>query len=358
MENVEFARFRKGLLISLVLSLFTLAGVAIFFGGEESILSLRRATPLSLLLGSAAIALAWLLRATRLSLLTSIVGHNVPVGRMLLVFLSATFVSNATPFTTGGLPIQVFFLHREGVSVGQATALTVIDSLLTSLFLVVLTPFLFLAWASEMAGSIGIRASIQLLVVVLWVGAGILTYLTLRPEALGRCLKWLAKRLGVDGVDREGGESESKGTGAPGKARRLTRWFNRIRMEGRRYREGLDVLKRTSPINILWLVILTILYWAAYVAVAPLILMGLGLSVAWLKVFVAQILFNLVQPLIPTPGASGGAELSMVFLFRPFVPAGYIAVFVATWRVLVYYSSLVFGGISFMRLISVRRQGS
>lgn len=46
---------------------------------------------------------------------------------------------------------------------------------------------------------------------------------------------------------------------------------------------------------------------------------------------------------VPTPGAIGGAEALFALLYRPFLPAGSIALVMAGWRFFTFYLPAVFG---------------
>jgi uncharacterized membrane protein YbhN (UPF0104 family) len=95
-------------------------------------------------------------------------------------------------------------------------------------------------------------------------------------------------------------------------------------------------------------------YWALYLAIAPVTMVGLGVKVPVVRTLLAQIVFNIAQPFIPTPGGSGGSEIGFAFLFQSVVPRPRLPLFVSTWRFFTYYASLAVGGLLFYKAFGFR----
>jgi len=56
-------------------------------------------------------------------------------------------------------------------------------------------------------------------------------------------------------------------------------------------------------------------------------------------------LVTMITLLVPSPGSTGGAEgLSYVF-FKMFFKPGVIIAVILVWRVITYYSNVIFGGL-------------
>jgi len=68
-------------------------------------------------------------------------------------------------------------------------------------------------------------------------------------------------------------------------------------------------------------------------------------------VILAQLIFILFRPLIPTPGGSGGTELGFAYLFKFMIPNYFLGIFVALWQFFMFYVSLVIGGVLFIHLL-------
>lgn len=337
MSIPETRQWRRGIFASVVLGIFALLAIVYVTSGRDLASVVRNATLLSLVLGAAFIVTAWLMRAVRFWLLLRRIGRRARVFSLLQIYLATTFLSHVTPFTTGGLPLQVYLLSkRHGLTLGEATAVTGLDSLINTLGVLVLIPLLAV-WGSALTARPEIRAGLQLLGVLLVGAAGLGAYLLFfRPSWNGEAwLRRQAERL------------------RPGRTRNaVLKLAGGLGEEWRSFRQALTVYGRLSFVDLVPVVVVTFLYWAAYFGVALGVLWGMGVFPAWQAVLTSQIVFNVLQPLAPTPGGSGAAEWGMAVLFRHLVPREQLATFVAVWRLFTFYSSLTLGGLSAARLLA------
>ncbi|MGB4008135.1 MAG: lysylphosphatidylglycerol synthase domain-containing protein [Bacillota bacterium] len=97
---------------------------------------------------------------------------------------------------------------------------------------------------------------------------------------------------------------------------------------------------------------LSVAGWLAIVLVPNMILAGLGVKAPSEQVMANVILLHMVSSYVPTPGASGAAELGFAELFRTVVPPALIGLAVARWRLRTYYFTLLVGG-----TLTLGRQG-
>ncbi|NLG68474.1 MAG: flippase-like domain-containing protein [Firmicutes bacterium] len=213
--------------------------------------------------------------------------------------------------------------------------MAVVDSGLVVLWVLAAWP-VAAAWKGLAArlGSPGLTAAVvgALAAVALLVG-----WMLARPRSVPALLmRWFARERAQGG-------------------RRLSRrWASVLVKESLRFSLGLRYLVLRRPWHLLAATVLTGLYWVVYLSIAWAVLVGLGGRADWLYAAAAQLVFNLLQPFIPPPGGSGGAELMMGWLFRRVVPASRLAVFVGVWRLFIFYASLVVGGVMFMRSLGGR----
>lgn len=300
--------------------------------GEQAIGHLRAADPAWLALAAVLTVAAWWLRAWRSQILAAAFGQAIPAPRMLRYYLASAFVSHVTPTSTGGLPVFIYFLTREHLPAGHATAVAVVDSGLVVLWLLAAWPAA--AALKGLGGRPGVPG-LTLAVASALVATALLAALVLaRPRAIPAVFMRLLSRV------------RARRSMAGSRARRLAAGLVR---ESLRFTAGVRYLVLRRPWHLLGATLLTGLYWAVYLSIAWAVLVGMGARVDWEYAAAAQLLFNLFQPFIPTPGGSGGAELMMAYLFRRALPAPRLAVFVAVWRMFIFYASLTVGGLMFFR---------
>lgn len=327
---------RRGAAVALMTGAAALAALAIMVGnGDSPIRTLTMVDPAYLAVAGALTLGSWWLRVARNQLLLAALGRPVGTGRMLRYFLASAFVSHVTPTSTGGVPVFVYLLTREGLTAGQAAAVAVIDSGLVAVWLLAGWPV-----ALALEGLLGPAT-----------GAG-LTAAVLGALALvsGLLLWSLARPRGLAALLLRVGRAAQRSCG-PGQRPGVRRAFLRLARETLRFGRALRFFVLKRPWTLAGAVVLTGIYWAGYLSIAWAVVRGLGGRPDWTPLALRQLAFNLAQVFIPTPGGSGGAELLMGYLLRGFVPASRLAVAVAVWRLYTFYASLAVGGVLLLRTL-------
>ncbi len=279
---------------------------------------------------------AWTTRAVRSHLLVSALGRRIPVVRLLQIYVSTAFAAHVTPFSAGGIPLYFYLMRREGLSVAKSTALTVLENLLSAVVPVLLVPLLVLAWRFGLPARPSFREASLWIAGILLLLAGIAYMLVRRPDVVtGLTSRISRSRLLVKVFG----------------AQRTSSWGARVAREYTLMRQALALVFYRRRMAIVWGFLLTVWYWFVFLLVPIMLLWGMGLRVNIVLALGAQVLFYILEPLIPTPGGSGGAELAFAYLFGNMVPAAAVAPFVAMWRFITFYLSLAVGGFSFARLV-------
>lgn len=276
--------------------------------------------------------LVWLAKVFRMYAIADGMGYNVPLTRFFQIYMATCFVSHVTPFNSGGTPLEVYLLTKQGIPVGTASAITVVDlGLNTAMFLIL----------AIVAAASNFREFSRLL------GGG----------KVGTGWYWLIGLLLLVAVGailigyyRKPGNA---GRGGLAKMRRFLYkkgWLERLAGEAKLFKEGWMMLSRGNPGRIFWAAFATTAYWFLYLLLAPLIIWALGKPVSFWKLIGAQLIFNLAQLFVPTPGGSGGSELILSYFFRSYTGIALVGLFVLVWKVYTFYSTLLLGGFFFFRL--------
>jgi uncharacterized membrane protein YbhN (UPF0104 family) len=83
--------------------------------------------------------------------------------------------------------------------------------------------------------------------------------------------------------------------------------------------------------------IATCLQWLCRYAILNCLILGLEIQTNHIGLFLRQWFVFAAMVFMPTPGATGGAELTFYYLFENVLPADLIAIVIAAWRFLTYY---------------------
>lgn len=125
---------KRGIILSVSVSIVALILVMVLTQNELTFKSFSRVNTVYLVIATLIMLTFWILKALKLKVLTHVLGGKVSTYKVFTIYLASAFVSHVTPSTSGGLPFQIYFLHREGLPLGKTTALTVLDGIITFLF--------------------------------------------------------------------------------------------------------------------------------------------------------------------------------------------------------------------------------
>ena len=231
---------------------------------------------------------------------------------MVRIYLAAAFVGNVSPIRGAEIPYEVYLLKRRtGLPVGIGGGVVFTRGMLNSSVIgaASLVGVFFFSGLTHLSPG-EFFAALALLVGV-WAFVG-----------------WLVRRTSGHGEERP------RGGGV------LSRFLGLYR----ELREGFAQVWRQGPLVIAACVLLMALYWALRLAIGPLALMAAGWDGNWLPVIVAQmIITSFIIPITPTPGGSGGAELSFAALISSLVQPTMLLSGVLIWRGLTYFLILLAG---------------
>lgn len=275
--------------------------------------------------------LVWLAKACRMCAITGGMGYHVPLTRFFQIYMATCFVSHVTPFNSGGTPLEVYLLTKQGIAVGTASAITVVDLGLNTAMFLILAVIAAISNFGEFTGMLrGGRTGTSWLWMIGLVMVVIVAFVVLigyyrRPHS-GR--GWTKMR---QFLHRKG-------------------WLDKLAREAKLFKEGWLMLAKGNPGRIFWASLATVVYWLLYLLLAPLIIWALGKPVSFWDLIGAQLIFNLAQIFIPTPGGSGGSELILGYFFQSHTGVSLVGLFVLIWKVYTFYSTLILGGVFFLRL--------
>mgnify|MGYP006289883565 CR=1 FL=1 len=271
----------------------------------------------------------WLFAGLRLKLLVSTIGDYISLLDSIIVYLGGSFVSFVTPFASGGGPYQVYFLHKKGVNVGKSSTVIVIQFVLRLFFFGTLTPVFFIFFNNSISAG-----AIPNYIFYLAFGMGMLIsvaiiILTLIPEVMDKLINLILSIKKLNNFIKNNYKAK--------------KYLVKSRRELREFRESLLILSK-NKLRLFVASFYTIIYWSLIFMIMPLILKGMGLEPNFFKAYVMQTIIYLILPYMPTPGASGVAEVGFASLFVAFIPKSIVGIVTFGWRLYTFYLILLVGG--------------
>jgi uncharacterized protein (TIRG00374 family) len=241
--------------------------------------------------------------------------------------LANEFGAAVTPGQSGGLPAWLFTLHRGGIAIAPAMAVSVIV-FMSTLLVFQLTTFgstIVLGTASFDATfsylfKYGVATCTVLLIIILlslWM-----------PAPLRNALTFLSRRL-------------RKSSGA---------WPNRMAMlieqalaKIQEYQNSCKQFLQKDKMAVLQAFFVTLLYYLGKLNLAYLILLGMGVEVNYLTAMAVLALLRFILYFAPTPGGSGVGELSIAALMSALMPAYLLPIYAILYRTFHLYMPAALG---------------
>lgn len=310
-------------------ALASLAGFAALFlitqDVRGSLAGFREFRPIWVLPALGLAALDWFGGGLRLKILVRPLRIPIGYGRCVQTSAATAALAYLTPSGTGGGPAQFYGLLRSGASLGRAVAANFASVTVNLLFLSLAG---FGAWALGAADEIeGIRlpvANLSAARLFEWSALGFagLATVVLLIALSPRLPRVLIVRL--------------FGTGPRVRSvlRFLSELHGSIRLYGAR---GKTALLLATAVNVVPFGARFVMGWA--------VLRGFGIDAGFWNVVVLHVMLQFLLYFMPTPGASGVAEVLAPAVMSAFLPQSLLVAYTAVWRFFLAWITILVGGI-------------
>lgn len=258
-----------------------------------------------------------------------IIGKENDPGQNFKTVMVGQFFASITPFATGGQPAQVYMMRRMGVDGGTGTSIVILKSVLLQsvlvayCFVLYLTNRYFLVLNIPKFNTlffIGIGASLLLL--------SVYALFMFKSNAADKAVHLFLKILHFFKITKHPDEK-----------------FNEIKESLERFKSGFKMLAKRKT-YLLMAYIAQIVQLTSLFFVPVFMMRALeGMFMFTNELFVSTAMVVMISAMVPTPGTTGGAEgLSLLFISPFFYNSPKMSV-ILIWRILTYYSNIIFGGI-------------
>jgi uncharacterized protein (TIRG00374 family) len=259
-----------------------------------------------------------------LLLCEGVTGKWISMKTCFEVILTGAFLAAVTPFQTGGLPVQLYLLKRDGISYGKGTLIILLRAILFSIMMLILLPFIFPILTKEYdATSIKTLSKYSLIVYPIIVL--IITVALIKPSIIKRFMYKL--------------------TLIKGRRNKATKLVFKVFKELKEMKDGFwYFVKNRKTLSVIRF-FMTFLAYIPFFFIAPLLLKGVGLEESFVKIAFLQLVVVLFTFFSPTPGATGVCEGVFAIMFKGIVKRSLLGVFTILWRFFTFYLSAIVGGI-------------
>ena len=258
-----------------------------------------------------------------------------------LVFVNL-FISNVTPLATGGGFIQVYFLNKKGISLGDATAATTIRTVIATVTVFVTAPLVLFTGDTIEAG-VALNRIILYMSIFAFLYFSIFYVIIFKNKLIKRIVYNILIFLRHKNlINHDRFKSVSKFL------------FKEINIFGK----GLSSFFKGNKLYVFSSIFFAMLFLLAELSFTVLLMKGMGYDPAYWPVVLSQLVVLFFMYFAPTPGATGIAEGGFSLVFANYVQKTDMFALIFNWRFFTKYIGIIIGVIIFFTAIFRKKDTS
>lgn len=329
----------RGLRIFLIITIIAIIGVLVFTVNKGTYIALGQMVPLFLLLSLFLALLHLYLDFLRLQVLTWALGRFISFKSSIEFTMGGLFLGAVTPFQSGGIPLQVYILKREGFNIGEGTAVILFRAVLGLGVVFVALPGI-ISYYHIISTAQVLKSILNYLFFFYLIAIILLLLILFKTEVVRKVLHKFGDFLRKIKII---------------KSDRPRKFVDRTLNEVSNFKKSMGLFFKVGKWKTLLSFLLTIISMGIYFLIAPCLLYGLGVPVPIVKAAILQLVLTYLLVFIPTPGASGIAELGGFSIFALICPKELLGVYVLLWRFFTFYISVIIGGFVLIRMVGFEK---
>ncbi|MCB0623380.1 MAG: flippase-like domain-containing protein [Saprospiraceae bacterium] len=275
-------------------------------------------SPGYLLLAAALAFMPWVTHMLRLTVWARFLKVKASAVELFRIAVATDLGAAVTPTVVGGAPIKLGMLVQQGFSAGAATMLVAIASFEDVFFMLLIIPVslaLTGRWDSPVVARLLENLSENWPKILLIAGAVVIG-------------AWLLYRLANLLFGRYFRNMRNP----------ILRLFrNKTQKLKEDFRTIARLIRSEGKKAFFLSLLLNTVQWLFRFSILVALVKALGVETNFVEIFLLQWMVFIAMSMVPTPGATGGAEVAFFYVFGNLIPGGIIALVIAGWRFLTYY---------------------
>ncbi|MBU3145092.1 lysylphosphatidylglycerol synthase transmembrane domain-containing protein [Clostridium sp. CF012] len=317
-------------LIFIVTSYLSVVFIEKHFNGKISFYWFKSLSPISVLALCILLFFYFLLDALRFLYVLKALEIQVTLGYLVKLAFINMFLSNITPFATGGAFAQIYFLNKKDISIGDATAATTIKTVLPIIFFFITTPIILIVDKNLFkilpSGNnfIYILSLVFIYILAAYGFYKVLKNTNIIKKNLSKILDFLERKKIISKTVVKKFKNNS---------------FLEIDIFALNIKRFLMGKKKYILLSIIYMT----LYLFILFTIPVILIRGLNASISTSQIMSLQVLLTFVTYFAPTPGATGVAEGGFTLMFSNFVKKSDIVSLTFSWRFFTMYLGMLIG---------------
>lgn len=258
--------------------------------------------------------------------------EEIPFLKSLQINFIIPFYHGITPFSGGGQPMEVYYLHKEGISITKSTNITLQNFIIYQISLVIVG-ILSLVY-NNIYNVLPNDNLIKRLVIL----GFIINFIVLIASfilSFGKKFKDLISKKGIHLLSKINIIKDEDKT-----QKQISEYLNNFHKNAIRLKQN----KKT----VVYLIILNILGLLTIYSMPYLLAKGMNISISLINTIVATSYVMIIGSFVPIPGGTGGIEYGFIFFFSNLIKGNIVNALMLVWRFISYYLGMVLGSIALL----------
>lgn len=250
----------------------------------------------------------------------------------LKLMIMTKFFNGVTPFSSGGQPLQIYELKKDGIETSKGTAI-IVESFLIFQFALILFGIIAVILNSIFHFFIFTPTIFYFTIIgfILNILAFLIVFIISINEKINKSLNKFILKI-IDKLKLKNKER---------KIIKVNNYFEE-------YYEGFEFLRQNKFLMIKGIVLeilaITLLF------IIPIFIfkaLHVEYNISLLGITTMSAYIFIVGSFIPIPGGTGGTEYAFLEFFKPFISFSSLTPTLIVWRFVTYYAPVVIGGVVF-----------
>lgn len=347
MNNKFIQQIKKGFKIFMTITILTLLLIFVFTlkdASKESILSIFKNIKIEYLLLALLLWVAGIMiDGLRVQVLTRGIGKKISLLTGIEIIVSGIFLATVTPFQTGGLPVQLYILHKNKISPGEGTVILLFRGIFQMLTTILAIP-LIISFFPKNALTVTLFTWV---IVIISIGISVSLWISFNPKPARhfshRIGRWIWKKKGK-------------------KPRKFFLLIAKIFTEIKLFKKAFRKYIKNGKSMLILAFLLTIVFLFFYYLIPAFLLNGIGIfNFKIIETIAIQIILTFAFLFAPTPGGSGIAELGFGGAFSQFIPdympkLATVSLLTLAWRIITCYIPTIIGAIITLKVLHIEKE--
>ena len=262
--------------------------------------------------------------------LAKINGEKLSLKKGIQISFIIPFFHGVTPFAGGGQPMEIYYLHKEKISVTKATNITVQNFIVYQISLVLVG---IMALIYNKIFMIFPNNSLIKKLVILGIFINLLVLVVTFVLSFGKVINKFILNQGINILGKINVVKDID----------LTR--NKLNDYLSNFHKNALKLKN-NKINVTYNIFINILGLVSLYLVPYAVLKGMGIeNITIIKVIVSTAYVMTIGSFVPIPGGTGGVEYGFMFFFGHLIKGSVLNASMLVWRFVTYYLAMIIGAV-------------